>query len=74
MTFKECTDLEPRLSELARKAINTGKRVNWREWETIKWQLKRLVGMYAEREELGTSEAYDTAYQMLWIIYRGTSE
>ncbi len=54
--------LEPRLAGLARWAACGG---GWRTWGNITASLRRLVGWDAARPELGTADAYETAYRYL---------
>lgn len=71
MTWSELTALEPELETLLEKTkAARPRRYFWNEWELIKGRLKYLVGWDAQKPELGSSEAWDIAYQRLLGAFR----
>lgn len=69
MSFEELIKTEPRLGELRDEAVEIMADSPGGYWERNKiwyWELKPrfklLVGFMAEKPELRTCEAYDTAY------------
>lgn len=77
MTFDELIEAEPKLKQLRDEALEIASRANgnygvrseiW--YCELKPRFVRLVGFMAERPELGSCEAYDTAYQGFCNILR----
>jgi len=83
ITWNELVEFEPRLLDLAKEALaykkaSRGKKYvcandrwygygKWRD-RGIKMDLIYLVGWYAQKPELKTMRAYDTAYQHIYHL------
>jgi len=77
MTFEELIKIEPRLGDLRNEAVKIMANSPGRYWERnkvwyhdLKPRFKHLVGFMAEKPELRTSEAYDTAYMSFCEILK----
>lgn len=69
LTFDALAALEPRLQTLADLARCWGAGPTYCElaaWRLLKGEVAVLVGMYAERDELRSSDAYDIAYRHIY--------
>lgn len=75
-TWASCRALEPRLADLEHRVATLGitdaHPDYWREYETWKRELSRLVGWDARRPELRTTDCYDACHRHLLSIMEGT--
>lgn len=69
MTFNEIIEIEPELRQLRDEALEIMSNSPGGYWERNRFWCKQLkprfinlVGFMAEKPELSTTEAYDTAY------------
>lgn len=74
-TFEQILDIEPRLKTLKSTCEDLADRgdftIKSRIWyRVIKQDMKSLVGWFAEREEMRSSDYYDTVYKKLIDILK----
>ena len=62
LTWAQIVCLEPRLARLAAFASRGGSCCTW---AAITSELRRLVGWYAESDELRSADAYECAYRFV---------
>ena len=67
--FDELCVIEPRLRTLFERVpgIMRGRPdYGWQQWSSIKQQMERLVGMFAQKPAVASTEDYDIAYMELF--------
>jgi hypothetical protein len=64
-TLADLIHQEPRIMALARRAARI-QRLDWREYEAIKRELKNLVGWHAREPRFRTPEAYDAGHRAVF--------
>ena len=67
LTWHHLIAIEPRLRAVERLARSAGR--SWRDWERIRRAMRPLVGWYARRPELQSSEAWDVAYRHVLQVW-----
>jgi hypothetical protein len=68
LTWKKMVEIEPELKSLLVEARKCESEFGW---ALIKAKLRKLVGVYATKEELATIKAYDLAYRKLLNAWGG---
>lgn len=68
LTWSKMVKIEPELKSLLADARKCNSEF---DWALIKEKLRKLVGVYASKEELATIKAYDLAYRKLLKVWGG---
>lgn len=74
MNWNEMCKLEPKLLDLQREAdqelSDRSSTRFWRKYESIKAQVKRMVGYHAKNQSLSTRECYDIAHDNVFKVMK----